>query len=59
MFGDDSKLLTEDHNCLLVIGRGERESGDGVEGCAVKEGSQIVEFINFREVGVEMDGRLV
>ena len=35
------------------------ESGDCIKGRTVKEGSQLVEFINFREVKVEINGRLV
>ena len=62
MVGDDdlfvSKLLTKDLDCLLIIGGREGEPSDGIVGCAVKEGSQIAEFINIREFGVEMDSRL-
>ena len=62
-FGDDDLLvpkpLMEDLDGLLIVGRREGESGERIKGCAVKEGSQIIEFINTREVGVEMDGRLV
>ena len=43
MLGDDnllvSKSFMEDLNGLLIIGGGERESGDGVESCAVEERS--------------------
>ena len=41
---------------LLVVGTRESESSDG---CVVKEGSQVVDFVNFRVVEVEMDGRLI
>ena len=61
--GDDelfvSKLFTKDLDGLQIVGRREGEPGNSIVGCAVKEGSQIAEFINIREVGVEMDSRLV
>ena len=57
VFGDDdlfvSKPLMENLDGLLVLGRRKR---DRIECCAVEKGSQIVEFINIREAGIEMDG---
>ena len=61
MVGDDllvSKPLTKNLDRLLIIGGREGEPSDGIVGCAIKEGSQIAEFINIREFGVKMDSRL-
>ena len=53
-----SKPLTKDLDRLLIVGGREGEPSDGIVGSAVKEGSQIAEFINIREFSVKMDSRL-
>ena len=53
-----SKPLTKDLDRLLIVGGREGEPSDGIVGSAVKEGSQIAEFINIREFRVKMDSRL-
>lgn len=52
VFGEDdllvSKSLAEDLKGLLVVGRREGESSNSIRSCAVKDGPEVVEFINFR-----------
>ena len=42
-------------NGLSVVGGGESETSHSIEGCALKERSEVVELVNFIEFRVQVD----